>query len=77
MPHYRQQGLDLATLTVHQLAALHWAAVSLALREMAERDGRLTSTRRDAYNRYEQAAQAHGFTDADIRSYRDQTALAA
>jgi hypothetical protein len=53
-------------------AALHWAAVALGLAETrAEQGHPLTGDERDNYNRYQQAAHAHGFTDQQIRCYAD------
>ncbi|MFJ5680265.1 hypothetical protein [Streptomyces sp. NPDC093097] len=74
---HRQTATTAPQLTDQQLDVLHWAAVALALREIAERDGHLTAAKSATYGRYQQAAQAHGFTDADVRGYRDRLAAAA
>ncbi|MDX3549722.1 hypothetical protein PV729_45355 [Streptomyces europaeiscabiei] len=51
-------------------AALHWAAVAIGLAEARTEQGHpLTDQERAAYDRYQQAAHAHGHTDEQIRCY--------
>lgn len=49
---------------------LHWAAVAVGLAEAREQQGRpLTAGERDAFDRYQAAAHAHGITDEQIRDH--------
>lgn len=51
-------------------AALHWAAVAQGLAATRTLQGQpLTPDERAAYDRYQNAAHAHGFTDDDIRAH--------
>ena len=61
---------DDGTPTNDPAAALHWAAVAIGLAEARTQQGNpLTDTERAAYDRYQQAAHAHGHTDEQIRCY--------
>lgn len=51
-------------------AALHWAAFALGLAEARTEQGNpLTISEQAAYDRYQDAARAHGHTDQQIRCY--------
>lgn len=51
-------------------AALHWAAVAYGLAEARALQGNpLTTDERAEFNRYQNAARAHGFTDDEIRAH--------
>ena len=61
---------DDGTPTNDPAAALHWAAAALGLAEARTQQGHpLTDTERATFDRYQQAAHAHGFTDEQIRCY--------
>jgi hypothetical protein len=52
-------------------AALHWAAIAHGLAEARTLQGNpLTPVERAEYNRYQNAAHAHGYTDTEIRAHR-------
>lgn len=58
-----------ATPTSDPAAALHWAAVAIGLRESREQRGYpLNADEQAAFDRYQDAARAHGFTGEEIRS---------
>lgn len=51
-------------------AALHWAAIAIGLAEARTQQGNpLTDDERATFDRYQDAAHAHGFTDEQIRCY--------
>lgn len=51
-------------------AALHWAAVAQGLAAAREAQGHpLTAAERVEYDRYQNAARAHGYTDGEIRAH--------
>ena len=51
-------------------AALHWAAAAQGLAATRTLQGQpLTADERVAYDRYQAAAHAHGFTDEQIRAH--------
>ncbi|MFJ4624255.1 hypothetical protein [Streptomyces sp. NPDC088812] len=58
------------TPTTDPAAALHWAAVAHGLAETRTLQGNpLTADERVDYDRYQNAAHAHGFTDEQIRDH--------
>ncbi|MFF6781410.1 hypothetical protein [Streptomyces sp. NPDC012510] len=61
---------DDGTPTNDPTAALHWAAVAIGLAEARTQQGNpLNDTERAAFDRYQNAAHAHGHTDEQIRCY--------
>lgn len=69
-----QQSLapDDGTPTNDPAAALHFAAMALGLAEAREQQGHpLTAQERVEYDRYQNAARAHGHTDETIRARKD------
>ncbi|MDL5205113.1 hypothetical protein [Streptomyces sp. ALI-76-A] len=51
-------------------AALHWAAVAMGLAEARTEQGNpLTDDEHADYDRYQDAAHAHGFTEEQVREY--------
>ena len=51
-------------------AALHWAAVAIGLAEAREQQGNpLTDEERVNFDRYQDAARSHGFTEQQVRDY--------
>lgn len=65
---------DDGTPTNDPAAALHWAAVAIGLAEARTEQGHpLTDTERAAYDRYQDAAHSHGFTEAQVREYLNGT----
>lgn len=61
---------DDGTPTNNPAAALHWAAVALGLAAARTDQGNpLTDDEQVAYDRYQDAARAHGFTDEQIRAH--------
>ena len=66
------------TPTNDPAAALHWAAAAIGLAEARAAQGRrLTDDEHDAYERYQDAAHAHGFTGEQILDYLNNTLRAA
>ncbi len=64
-------------LTDDRSKALHWAAVAYGLKQRQERDGYPLSAEHLAnYEKYQDLARAHGFTDADVRDYSAKLAAA-
>ncbi|NUO43673.1 MAG: hypothetical protein HOV82_16745 [Streptomyces sp.] len=60
------------TPTNDPAAALHWAAVAIGLAEAREEQGHpLTDQERAAFDRYQDAAHAHGLTEKQVRCYLD------
>jgi len=69
---------DDGTPTNDPAAALYWAAAAIGLAEARTEQGHpLTETERAAFDRYQDAARAHGFNDAQVRDYLDGTLRAA
>jgi hypothetical protein len=61
---------DDGTPTNDPAAALHWAAVAIGLAEAREQQGNpLTDTERTEFDRYQNAARAHGFTEQQVREH--------
>lgn len=61
---------DDGTPTNDPAAALHWAAVAIGLAEARTEQGNpLTDDERTEYDRYQDAARAHGFTEQQVRDY--------
>lgn len=61
---------DDGTPTNDPAAALHWAAAAIGLAEARTQQGNpLTPEERAVFDRYQDAALDHGFTDAEIRHY--------
>lgn len=59
-----------STLTEDETSALHWAGVSLGLKEARERAGRpLSADELRHFEHYQAKAHNHGFTDSEIRDY--------
>ena len=62
------------TPTNDPAAALHWAAAAIGLAEARAAQGHhLTDAEHDAYERYQDAAHAHGFTGEQILDYLNTT----
>lgn len=58
------------TPTNDPAAALHWAAVAIGLAEAREQQGHpLTDNERVNFERYQDAARSHGFTEEQVRGY--------
>lgn len=50
--------------------ALHWAAVAVGLKEANERDhGPMPTDQKADFEKYQDLARSHGYTDDDIRAY--------
>lgn len=63
---------DDGTPTHDPAAALHWAAAAIGLAEARTQQGNpLSDEERVVFDRYQNAARAHGFTDEQIRCYLD------
>ena len=61
---------DDGTPTNDPAAALHWAAVALGLAEARTQQGNpLTDDERTEYDRYQDAARSHGFTEQQVREH--------
>jgi len=68
------QPVDDGTPTNDPSAALHWAAVAIGLAEArAEQGNPLTDTERVNFDRYQEAARSHGFTERQVRDYLNHT----
>jgi hypothetical protein len=66
MGHATDQPQDQPT----PAAALHWAAIAYGLAETRALQGNpLTADERVEYDRYQNAARAHGYTDEQIRAH--------
>lgn len=64
---------DDGTPTNDPAAALHWAAVAHGLAETRTLQGNpLTNDERHTFDRYQNAAHAHGYTDQQIRAHVTQ-----
>lgn len=62
------------TPTNDPAAALHWAAAAIGLAEARATQGQpLTDDEHAAYERYQDAAHAHGFTGEQILDYLNTT----
>lgn len=65
---------DDGTPTNDPAAALHWAAAAILLAETRAAQGQtLTSAEHDTYERYQDAAHAHGITGDQILDYLTTT----
>ncbi|CAL9350128.1 hypothetical protein SUDANB1_00443 [Streptomyces sp. enrichment culture] len=58
------------TPTNDPAAAIHWAAVAMGLAEARTQQGNpLTDDEHAEYDRYQDAARTHGFTEGQVREY--------
>lgn len=70
LPPAAQAAPDDGTPTNDPAAALHWAAAALGLAEARTQQGNpLTADEHVEYDRYQNAARDHGFTDEEIRAH--------
>ncbi len=61
---------DDGTPTNDPAAALHWAATAYGLAAAREQQGNpLTDGERAEFDRYQNAARAHGFTEEQVREH--------